>query len=585
MGIRIFFLFSFGICVFLSMFIEVSNTKKDLIIQLVTRAFFTICFGVTMAFVINIVSIPIDLFSMAFAYIGYAIFVSLYLIKKRRVQKYYVSLSTIIGFGISFLLWIIIFYIVFGKSICLAYGNCDAGSHYGLALEIFKTHKLNRMYFSSLFNCFCMELLQPFLSYGALYKAFILGDAVLNLFHIWIFYILISNYCKTKYSYVSQIILTCIYFIGWPVYSWVYGGFVYYGVGVTVFMLGLYTIINMWEEKWKYYGHIIMCVQVVVIFCLIESYILFVPIYILAVLGVILYKSKHLITKKRMIIGCLLACLGLLGAFLLIFYGYFGGSFSFLFKALRTNGGVHRELYKDFLFLLPINAYLLYVKYKNKNIDVLVFFQLSLFSVVLLALGMNLSGWMSDYYYYKFYFLIWMILFVGVAQALDYFWSTQREIIYFVIAPLLVVVVVELSGVANLVIPCDTGSQDIFPILTKSVKWVENGNDNQQQLNNLIDVCVYVNEYLSDSNDVPYLGFGEWNSVTWYRSITGKSDYGFEVFPDEESLNSMIAEFAERDVNYMTVLQDIEGYWKNMKFFQQFERVYNNNYYGVYKIN
>ena len=584
MWVRICFGISFILVLIILMLIQITSVERDFVKQLVLRTFMTICIGILIAYGLNILHIPVALKSIAAAYLFCAVAGILFIVKNQKKQKYFFSLKSVCAMCVCILFWILIVLKVFGVELKLAYENCDAGSHYGLAMEIYQSHKLNRMYFAGLYNSVWMELLEPFLKYETLYKAFIIGDATLNLFNILIFYIIVSEYSNSWFTYIGQIIVTCIYFLGWPVYSWTEGGFVYYGVGVTAFLFGMFLLSEMVNEGEKNTKLKLAFAQVIIVFCLIESYLLFVPVYLLAIFAVLIYNNRQFLTWKRIAMGGVMTLVCATGAFALIFWGYFNGDFSYIIRALQLNGGVHRELYKDFLFVLPINIYILYRKIRNKSIDILAIFQISLFSIACLALCMNIIGVLSDYYYYKLYYLIWALLFIGCSQAINYFWNNQREIIYFIVIPIMLVVIMELGNVSKMIIPCDTGSKDIFPILTKSLNWVKTGNENQEQLDNLIDVCKYVDENLSDQDDVPYVAFEQWTSVTWYSSITENSNYEFEGLVDTENLNSMVEELKEKQIQYIVVLQDIVWYWNNMDFFKQLDRVYDNSYYGVYKL-
>ena len=202
MWVRICFGISFILILIILMLIQITSVERDFVKQLVLRTFMTICIGILIAYGLNILHIPVALKSIAAAYLFCAVAGILFIVKNQKKQKYFFSLKSVCAMCVCILFWILIVLKVFGVELKLAYENCDAGSHYGLAMEIYQSHKLNRMYFAGLYNSVWMELLEPFLKYETLYKAFIIGDATLNLFNILIFYIIVSEYSNSWFTYI-----------------------------------------------------------------------------------------------------------------------------------------------------------------------------------------------------------------------------------------------------------------------------------------------------------------------------------------------------------------------------------------------
>ena len=51
-------------------------------------------------------------------------------------------------------------------------------------------------------------------------------------------------------------IITLMYFAGWPLYNYVLGGFVYWGIGVTLAALGIY-LLRLYPDYKEYQKHMI----------------------------------------------------------------------------------------------------------------------------------------------------------------------------------------------------------------------------------------------------------------------------------------------------------------------------------------
>ena len=211
-----------------------------------------ICIGAVWAFVMNFFHIPIMLSTMTGAYSISALVVWGYIFtgKKKRNQSLIFVWNDFFSVVFCVAVWAIVFLKVFGLELSISYNGVDAGTHYRLACEIFYSHKLNRMYFAPLYNSLIMELLEPFLIRETMYKAFILADALWNLLNILMFYVLASDFAKSKFSKVAIDFVILFYFLGWPVWSWIAGGFVYYGIGVTIYLYGIY-LLNQFDKSYN----------------------------------------------------------------------------------------------------------------------------------------------------------------------------------------------------------------------------------------------------------------------------------------------------------------------------------------------
>lgn len=586
--LNILFVCIFSILVLGMTMIRTSDEEVSFIKSVIVNIWTVISLGAALAFVMDLLSIPIMVRSMAAAYGICAVFVWGYLLKGRtkRIQKFVFHWSDFFSIICCIMIWGYVFIKVFGFDFTIAYNNVDAGTHFKMANEILGTHRLNRMYFAALYNSLVMELLQPFLIKETMYKAFIIADASLNLLNILMFYVLASEFVKSKFSKAVLPAIMIFYFFGWPVWSWIAGGFVYFGAGVTAYIYGIYVLYQVDKSNGKT-AKIYYCVlTLLALFSIIECYLLFTPIFLLTVIGYALYENWDKLTKKYLIygIGCIVIISAI--AFALIYWGYFHGKANAILKFLKTDGGVHRELYKDFMFLLPVNAYICVVKYKEKRIDLLTISIILQFVVTALALVANVCGVMSDYYYFKLYYLGWALQFVGVACAIEYFWNEKKQVVYFCILPIVMAAILETTGLSQNIIWSTSGNSEMFPVITQSMIYIKSLHDNNSnRKGRFITVCKWVNDNLSEESVPMATNFND-VLMTWYTAITGENIYIVDIDKLEgvEQLESMIQSFKESEYKYFVMMQDTEIYTENVGWFEKFGKLYDDGCYGVYAI-
>ena len=328
--------------------IKISENEQSICKSLIVSIWTAISIGAILAFLMSCLHIPIMLFSMTVVYSIGAVIIWIYLLldKDKRVQRFIFVWSDFLYIIFCSIVLGSIFIKVFGLELSISYNGVDAGTHFSRALYVLNTHKLNRMYFTSLYNSLFIEIFQPFLLDETLYKAFILSDAFFNLLNILMFYVVASEFVKSKFTKIVLSLIIVFYFLGWPVWSWIAGGFVYYGVGITICMYGVYLLCKLDESHSqsikRYYGVLLL----VTLICITECYLLFTPIFMATILIYMLYSMRNHITKEVLIKGFAVTVMICLVVFTLIFWGFFGGNISSIFRAFRINGGVHRELYK-----------------------------------------------------------------------------------------------------------------------------------------------------------------------------------------------------------------------------------------------
>lgn len=99
-----------------------------------------------------------------------------------------------------------------------------------------------------------------------------------------------------------------------------------------------------------------------------------------------------------------------------------------LTDAIGFVGGSYKSLYQDFLFYVPFVILFIYRAIKNKEINFQTVALVLLGGQTLLCLAGLIAGIVSSYYYYKIYYIIWILL-VNIAVEILCTSSENKEVL------------------------------------------------------------------------------------------------------------------------------------------------------------
>lgn len=417
----IFFLFSFLLC--FSSFLLIYKTDRVLsfIRSMVVCYIAQLCIGAFLALPLSLFSVPINIITMGILYLVLSLLAFFYIFYTKQRQKYKFEFFDLITAVLLLLVILVVIWRVFSFQLNLTYYNSDPGVHFSYAMNIVRTGKLGRMYFAPLYNAMFIEMLQPIFSGIDSYKAFILADSFSNFISGMMFYVLIVSTCKsTKIKWLSPI-FTLFYFVGWPLYNYVVGGFVYWGVSITLTAFGLYLLFLYHENTANRKPLILLLI--LTLYCIAMCYMLFVPyiavLFALALLALSWDNIKKM--DKRILIGIVGSAIVLsVTIFCFAFFTFFHGDLRRMLSSLAKEGGIHKSFYRDFIFFLPFIFYL-GSRLKRRKEFHLNFFLLMIYAILILAtLPLCFTGIMSSYYYYKLYFLLWLLVWLVTADAITH---------------------------------------------------------------------------------------------------------------------------------------------------------------------
>lgn len=590
MGITIFFILSFLILLSGLILVYKVPERVGLFRCMVICYITELCLGAVVVGIYSLIGIPVGLISLGTAYITMGMALWGIIVCRKKVQKLKI-VSWDVYTALVIVLWFsLIFMKVFSLSINNVYTNIDPAMHFQFALNVMDTGKASAMYFAEVYNAIIMELLSPFMIRMSLYKVFILADSFANLINVFMFYCLITTFIKTKFAKVIVPFLSCLYFLGWPFFSYAIGGFVYFGWGVTLFAYVVYLLIKLYECEDKRNRIILMSLVVIGCISLLACYLLFVVILAGIVLLSLFFTARKnglLVSKRQILAIGIILLLAAIGIFTFCYWGYFGGNLAYVLRALQTDGGIAKELYQDFIFLLPGAFYMGWKYIREKKVDIIFISVGVIFAFICFTFILCLCGVLSAYYYYKSYYLLWLFTWVINVAFIEYLLEKDKVMLFSCGGTLFLAIFITLSGIdsrlAEKAIVIDEVSyrwySSPFPIwdrmeifIGKKQYWVDNDA--------LVDVSKFVNEEIPETEEVPIIAELYW-ADTWYDCFTGNG--GICIGSDEEYVDAIL-DYRDAGYKYFVLYQNTQRYRDNQELLSAFENIYDNGYYGVYML-
>ncbi len=245
------------------------------------------------------------------------------------------------------------------------------------------------------------------------FKIFEIGIMLLNILAI---YMLVSDKLKTKTNYVIGIVFVILYAFAYPYTSLLYG-FSYLSVAIT-FATGLFYLAKIYDKKQTNFLTLlglIFLMGVGIIF----SYCLFVPALFAFICIYVFIKDfakkeeksyLKFFKKETLIITGLLLILTILAICYLVIPTFTDSDQNKLTDAIGFDGGIYKALYQDFLFYIPLLVLFIYKTIKDKKINFQTVALIIIGGQILLSFVGVVLGIVSAYYYYKIYYILWILV-------------------------------------------------------------------------------------------------------------------------------------------------------------------------------
>jgi len=430
-----------------------SEKKENLIHSVIISVILFLTYNIFITQVMFFVHLKSTLLNLAIVNIAFsAVFITKE-IKTKTIQKYYINKLDIIAVIIILGLAITIVIMNYGTNIAVKHAVTDAATHYFASDDFYR--------YSTLFSRESSDTIKwlntPYLMTGAyvntgiflkLFKGIIDETFLVKLYFIFdmfiwmlsglLMYTALSTNFKNKKHQILALVLTIFYMLAYQLNS-LFAGFSYLGVGLDI-IIGIIIIMKS-EIKTNYKISSLFLLNLGIMF----SYYYFAPVLFLAQLWYILATNKKQnikIFSKQNIFEILIALVipGLIGVIYFIGYPLMQSNnkaFDYV-GAIATDGFIYENLIMNiFPYLLLSEVYIIYIAFKKKNTFIDKLLYLTVIFTLLIYMLMRLE-FVSSYYYYKIYYMLFLVLTVSSYEILKIFVDKGKNVTIIVSGVLII---------------------------------------------------------------------------------------------------------------------------------------------------
>lgn len=430
-----------------------SEKKENLIHSVIISVILFLTYNIFITQVMFFVHLKSTLLNLAIVNIAFsAVFITKE-IKTKTIQKYYINKLDIIAVIIILGLAITIVIMNYGTNIAVKHAVTDAATHYFASDDFYR--------YSTLFSRESSDTIKwlntPYLMTGAyvntgiflkLFKGIIDETFLVKLYFIFdmfiwmlsglLMYTALSTNFKNKKHQRLALVLTIFYMLAYQLNS-LFAGFSYLGVGLDI-IIGIIIIMKS-EIKTNYKISSLFLLNLGIMF----SYYYFAPVLFLAEFWYILATNKKQnikIFSKQNIFEILIALVipGMIGVIYFIGYPLMQSNnkaFDYV-GAIATDGFIYEDLIMNiFPYLLLSEVYIIYIAFKKKNTFINKLLYLTVIFTLLIYMLMRLE-FVSSYYYYKIYYMLFLVLTVSSYEILKIFVDKGKNVTIIVSGVLII---------------------------------------------------------------------------------------------------------------------------------------------------
>ena len=463
----IFYVLTVIVMAILFMLIKKSDEKINLISWLVLTAIAYLGFNITICMIFGVLNVTTNLLFLSIANLIVSAGFGFKIYKDKSVQAFEIRKRDIIGILICIA---IVGYMsktqIRPFDTTVANASVDVSMHYSAATNFADNMKiLSKIDNKTGYNFTTMQTgayintgifmsiirsIRPAYKEYATFKIF--ETLVLSL-NIAGFYMLISDKLKNKKGYIIGIVFLILYSFAYPYTSELYG-FSYLSVAIA-FATGLFYLAKIYESKVS--DKVIIPLIIIMGIGIIFSYCLFVPalfafICIYAFIKDFNKKDEKVymkfFRKNSLIITGILLVVTVLSICYLVIPTFTLSDQNRLTDAIGFDGQIYKALYQDFLFYIPFIMLFIIKGIRDKKLEYEVLaFGLLVFQTVLELIGLRI-GFVSPYYYYKIYYILW-ILAVEMATSVMCDLDENKDLQVFLISYLAIWVIIVYGAVSG----------------------------------------------------------------------------------------------------------------------------------------
>ena len=391
-----------------------------------------ISYNVFVSFILSNIHIESTLVNLSIISILISALIWIFLIRKNGVQKQSFSIKNTVATIFITALVVIVSVLNFGSRLDIKYVMTDSAVHYSAAHDFYdkgklveqipKTERLTNEGFmpgAYVTTGIWFKVLSPIIGEMNLYKIFILSDILMLWSLVIILYSLIEDKIDSCLKFILTMLMLLLFVCGYPLNSMIFG-YCYLQMGIIMFAAFLNVMQIMNKENAKFDKKVLYTILMFINFETFFSYCLFAPVLYIAEL-ICLFRINKVDRKniKWSQILWLLYIYGipvLCGLYYLvlphILYSQEEGQKPFF----EIEGYIYRNIWGNFVLLTPLVA--LRIKKKDEDGTTLAITLLTLLFVMVPFLIATYGLRLSTYYYYKYNFVLWFLLWYGAIYAM-----------------------------------------------------------------------------------------------------------------------------------------------------------------------
>lgn len=396
--------------------IKKSDKPVNAIAMLFSSFVMLLSYDALCALAMTAVHIPVDLLSIMICNILLSIG-AIYIIKRLTgIEKLTLSYVDLV---FSLLLFITIFavgYHIF-SGFTIGYNSGDSTNHFYFAMRTLRSKKVSAMFFDPLYNALFTAICAPFIRPSRIFIPITISDTFMLFCVAEMIYLVVSQRIKSNTHKFFAFIITTLCIFGYPMYSYSVGGFLYL---TCALMISCYIIYWMRQYVSDDFSKPV-CLIFLITGCisLVFTYAVIAPLVIGAVIIALsiyeLTKINPELRTRFLIITCSIAAVA---AFMMsIIVALYlraenqpvniGSAISYFTQAFRSDGYMYSRVYSDLLLLFPAIIAVILKSIKEKDVFGIFVFAYTVFIIICFILC--IKGYMSGYYYYKTYYVLWII--------------------------------------------------------------------------------------------------------------------------------------------------------------------------------
>lgn len=582
---QIIYVISIIILFTLVILLKKSNEKLEITKTITITLTLTLAYNTLCAYILNLINIPITLINLSIINAIFSICILIKIIKVKEIQKYTISKTNILIVILFIIITTVVININFEDLTRIRYVSMDAREHYKAAREFSENTSLSNkakenntvgeafMPMGYVNAGILFKIFEPYIGTVMLYKIFILFEAFVYLLTGIMFYMLIEEYVKKINSKIIAIIFSIIYALGYPLNAWI-SGFHYLIIGILFIEAIIYIVSRTGKIKISY--EIIM--MFLLNFGLILSYSLFCPFVYLAEFIYFIYKYKIDKDKIKLFLLVPIALIipGVIGMVYLIVpaLGKVG-------EYIALEGWLYKNLWSNFILFIPFSVYAIYKSIKNREFtfDNVLCVLLVMYMLVLFV-GTKL-GKCSEYYFYKNYYIMWLMLIYLNIKGMLQFKENGKFIINIYLAIYMIILIISVCFQKTYIMqkPNDSlnTTMEIFTfnntmIHAKNATFITN-----EELQLLTETEKVIKERWSKEDKILFVT--DPTQERWLQSLTGYKNILFD------NKDYAIKNLKEENYKYIVTFENRNTYQNVKKYINEenMKIVYENSIGKIYE--